>query len=115
MPSESEHLSKARSNRRFGYGLRAFGPCFRDWIVTSLFYAAVHFIEAFLAMRAVHSRSHADRDRYVLSFFRPQYPDYRHLKDDSKKARYESFKFNRTDIRKSVKRLNEVAKGAGYR
>ena len=55
-----------------------------------LFYAAVHYIEAFLAGKNLRSLSHKDRDDEVQrnGSLAPIYSDYRRLKDKSREARY---------------------------
>ena len=62
MPSEQEHMDKARHNEAFVQSLGIPTTTFLDWAVTGIFYAALHYVEAFLATQRVHSPSHRSRD-----------------------------------------------------
>jgi hypothetical protein len=61
-----------------------------DWAVTGIFYAALHYIEVFLATQSVHSPAHCSRETLFRRFpqLNPIYSEYRTLKDDSEGARY---------------------------
>ena len=64
MPTERSHLRQAEHNRVLIETLDPKDPRFLDWIVTAAFYAAVHFIEAWLAGINQHSSTHTDRDEW---------------------------------------------------
>lgn len=92
MPSEQAHLTQARHNEAFVQSLDMQTTVYLDWAVTGLFYAALHYIEAFLATQGQHSPSHRSRDTVFRSFsqLRPIYSQYRTLKDVSMQARYQA-------------------------
>ena len=66
-------------------------PEYRDWAVTALFYATVHYLRAYLAsVKQVTVSAHQD-----MHWIWPKYPElrqvkplYEHLKQQSQKARY---------------------------
>jgi hypothetical protein len=90
MPSEQEHLTQARHNEAFVQSLGIQAIAYLDWAVTGIFYAALHYIEAFLATQSVHSPAHRSRETLFRRFpqLNPIYSEYRTLKDDSEGARY---------------------------
>jgi len=68
------------------------GTPYSDWIVTSEFYAALHYVEAFFdtLYPPIHHRKHLFREKTIeeREETSPLYEDYRSLKDLSEKARY---------------------------
>lgn len=91
MPSVVEHLETAKRN----YGISKFlldnKNDYAEWIVISLFYSAVHFLEAFLASLPVpyHPDSQSERNNSVARYFSKDcYKKYALLKDKSIEARY---------------------------
>jgi hypothetical protein len=60
-----------------------------------LFYAALHYIDAFLAGKNMHPMDHAHRDEEIHNngSISDIYRDYRRLKDMSKQARYDIANF----------------------
>lgn len=66
MPSRDEHLAKAQGNETFAVSITHENQTKIDWTLVILFYVAVHYVEAYLAVQlSVHARSHTMRDRYV--------------------------------------------------
>ena len=91
MPSTSDHLSQARSNEKLAE-LLAKSP-FSDWRCTVLYYASLHYIQAYFTTLAPPRRfnSHTARDAAIqrdpgVSMIRE---DYRSLEDWSRRTRYE--------------------------
>ena len=62
MASKNQHLWQAEHNEEF---LKSIEPLesgkFIDWEVTGLFYAGIHYIEAFLVTKKLESSSHEQR------------------------------------------------------
>lgn len=88
MPARDDHLTQAQHNREFAESL---DPAkYSDWVATALFYAALHYVDAFLATRNVHPGRHDVRDHYVekVTELRPISDDYWALKNSSRTARY---------------------------
>jgi hypothetical protein len=91
VPQRHEHLSRARQTEQLALALNRDLPVCIDWAVAMLFYAALHYIDAFLAGKSVHPMNHKQRDEKIerngsLSGI---YGAYRRLKDLSRAARYE--------------------------
>lgn len=85
----SEHKARALRNEALCAHLRSTAPlAFPDWEVVSLFYAAVHLVEALLATRGVHSNDHHERRRQVLRILPAAHGAYRQLEILSRDARY---------------------------
>ena len=65
------------------------------------FYAALHYIDAFLMMRGTDPPRHMDRNDIVETdpTLSKIWPEYSQLYTDSKLARYEIHKFTREDVR----------------
>jgi hypothetical protein len=86
-----EHKQKAENNEYFVSTLQ--NP-FWDWAITGMFYAAVHYVEAYLATHnpPIHSRNHNVRDSNVQadSVLKAVYDDYRDLKNECHDARYQA-------------------------
>jgi hypothetical protein len=49
MPEASAHIAKAEHNEKFAAVIRGLSTEFLDWVVTAYFYAALHYLEAYLA------------------------------------------------------------------
>jgi hypothetical protein len=61
-------VDKAEHNRKFARFILSAGGDYPDWIVICVFYSALHFVEAFLAMKDYpRSRSHSERSGYLQS------------------------------------------------
>ncbi len=116
MPSFSDHVQQATHNEAFYQVIDK--NVYSDWAMTVLFYAALHYIDAFLGQVGIHPGGHETRDTILSNRkeLRPIYGHYRHLKDCSRNARYycNSFTLNQLQqcyggsfapIRKSVLRL----------
>lgn len=88
MPSHDDHLRQAQHNLEFSASLDE--TKYADWIANGLFYAALHYVDAFLATRGYHPGRHDVRDGFVekVAELKPIYDYYRGLKDGSRNARY---------------------------
>jgi hypothetical protein len=110
MPRDRDHLHIANNNEQFSQFLMT-NRAHLDWAVTGMFYAAMHYIEAYLATQNIHSGSHRMRDSSiyhnpVLSII---YDDYNDLKNDSIQARYYGHNFTLVDITSRIQSsLNTV-------
>lgn len=94
-----EYLQQAARNLAFAQYVRANKIDHLDWAATALFYAAVHYVNAYFVKYGFPiPRRHTSRDPKqpgrtnivqqdpTLSMI---YPFYRHLDDESRDARYE--------------------------
>jgi hypothetical protein len=88
VPDEATHLGQARHNEGF------FGKIDHsqdgDWAVTVLFYAALHYVDAYLARTRMHPANHSERGRMIHSTptVNAVRNHYRRLEDSSVDARY---------------------------
>ncbi|KPJ65246.1 MAG: hypothetical protein AMJ45_05405 [Syntrophobacter sp. DG_60] len=104
MASKEQHLKKAEHNERFFNHLDLDTTLFLDWIVTGIFYSALHYIRAIASMYGFENiASYGELDKLFdrLSILKRNldiYQDYRQLKDDSRDARYEMIKFVKVEV-----------------
>jgi hypothetical protein len=112
LSNAKDHRTKAEHNENFAATLSS--P-FHDWAVTVIFYAAVHYIEAYFAKEKppYHSPNHPLRDSAIgkTAFLKPIWKDYRELKNQSGLARYEAhIQFGQLDVDSAKKRLDKLRK-----
>jgi len=110
MPSEQEHARQALHNKEF---LGSFGrdsTPHLDWMVTVIFYTALHIVEQYLAHKGLHPADHTTRDAYLWRArgLKPIWLDYRCLKDESMRARYEVASFTADEIQGHQERLARI-------
>lgn len=92
MPAAHEHLARARENEALADELsREAQPAGVDWAIALLFYSSLHYIDAFLAGKHKHPRSHEERNYEVENngTLADIYAPYRKLEDMSRAARYD--------------------------
>jgi len=100
MPDWPIHLNQARHNETCysSIDIIAFG----DWAMTVLFYAALHYIDAWLDYYAGLSDpgGHDIRDAQLRSqsMLREIYPQYSRLKNRSRNARYFAVRFSGDEV-----------------
>ena len=97
MSTGQEHFDQATHDEGIARHLWAERSDAPDWRVTCLFYAAVHYVEAFLDEHDLgHSANHAVRYRHIRRHLSEILPHYRRLFDSSQDARYECTAIRRT-------------------
>ena len=65
MPQPAEHIAQAEKNERLYENL--IGTEFNDWAIVSLFYAALHYADAYFAQRVgVSPSNHSARNTVGL-------------------------------------------------
>lgn len=96
MPSKDDHVAQADRNINLCGEMRERGEF--EWAVTTMFYSAVHLMDAWLAVggKPPHPENHLVRERAIRSngHLRLQYDNYRELYDRSVDARYECVRFD---------------------
>jgi len=105
MPLTQDHLSIAKHNEEFYQSFDWDESPYNDWVVTGIFYAAIHYIEAYLDhVLSFHSGDHNTRDSAMgkLRELKVISHDYRSLKDDSENCRYDGQAFTGDEIRNDV-------------
>lgn len=111
MPSKDAHLRQANHNETFCSQL--LSTEFLDWAVTGIFYSALHYVDAYLAIKNIHpSRHYQGRDRWVAteSNLRHIWNQYRWLKDKSEAARYDVKHFTPAEAKDLKENEFEVLK-----
>jgi hypothetical protein len=100
VPSKFEHITKADGNAAFAMSLPLDSQTRIDWPLIALFYAAMHYVEAYLATLGQHVRSHTTRDTFLGrdANLRKIYSEYQDLKFYGYAARYEAFRFKAEDV-----------------
>ena len=94
MPSKVDHLSQAEKNETVSLEIAVPGALSArstDWEVTTLFYSALHFVDAFLDhSQSIHPQNHKDRRQWVsnASQLKPISKHYLELYDRSQDVRY---------------------------
>lgn len=99
--TEPQHRNKAAHNLALSTDLTAHGDEYRDWQVISVFYSAVHWVQAYLrAKTSTYPQTHEERDRliYTTPALKPIYPHYQELKSLSVTARYTCLPINDREV-----------------
>lgn len=112
MPSKDQHLAQAHHNEEFVAIFNLNTTPYIDWMVAGLFYAALHYIDSFLALHGIHPSQHDVRDGCIIKVrdLSPIWIDYRHLKDDRRAAQYDIVHFRPKDISNNIRPKFEAIK-----
>lgn len=107
MPRREEHLQQAKRNEKLAGTLQAE---YRDWCVTTLYYAGLHYIEMQLAVEGSHPPTHEERDPTISKhhLLRKIWSPYKKLKVLSRNARYEAYVVTDDDINSAKKWVGEI-------
>lgn len=98
MPNKDPHLEQAGRNASVADILVHDGT-YSEWVVTALFYEALHRVDAYLAAKySKHPKDHRERQRYVSLLLKHLHTDYRELESESRRARYDCVRFSTTEI-----------------
>jgi hypothetical protein len=118
MPTKDQHIQKANLNEDFGQAIYKLDLKFGCWIVVAYYYAALHWIDAYIDNRSgYHPPNHANRESYISkdsNLRNSIYNDYRDIKDDSRLARYGIGIFNDSRIeynRQILEKLKTTIQG----
>lgn len=90
MASRQQHQQRALDNEQFSRSLSS-GTQYLDWAVVGLFYAALHFVEAYLDKAAgQHIDTHVSREKFINvdRALKPVSKEYRELRQRCDDARY---------------------------
>ena len=95
-----QHLQRAEENESLARSMRLQIPNDFGWRVTVTFYAALHYVQAYLSSHGQYPTVHSARDSAVQRDPRLKaiFPDYRELKDRSRDARYECSVMSQQDV-----------------
>ena len=109
MPTLIEHLKQSENNFLLSSKLPPIEGS-TDWEITILFYAAVHYVEAYFSTNNLHYQTHGSRetairrDPKIAKIFR----DYREMYEYSRTARYDCRYFEDTAVASVQTRLNNI-------
>lgn len=96
-PTRQQHIDQANANEQLSYRLQSTDP---EWALTTLFYAALHWMSAYLGDIGLYPTTHALRRININS--RPELAQIRYryffLQDKSESARYDCVRFSAQDV-----------------
>ena len=92
-----EHLQAAIRNEEFAAAIGSLPERYAEWEVTALFYAALHYADAYLETQGIRPRDHSQRNRIVANLTNAG-GAYRRLFRLSLEARYELSRFTPQEI-----------------
>jgi uncharacterized protein (UPF0332 family) len=98
LPLKSEHISKAERNEKIAQTLAT--TMYWDWVVTILFYAALHYVDAILAVSGTHPENHTRRNDFMWTndTLKKIRSEYRTLETLSRNARYRVIAIDSDDL-----------------
>ena len=98
MASVEEHLDQFEHNLSVSSKLEAADDY--DWAVTTLFYAALQLMQAYMIRHDLVADSHRRREQLMLGHagLQPIVDQYRALRNLSEHARYECRRFSREEF-----------------
>lgn len=114
MPSLQKHLDKFNHNKSLisSSFFDLDNTQYLDWVVTIVFYSAVHLVEKELAAFNVttHSKSHVERERNILKIakFKHIYTQYHSLYNQSIRSRYDCCKFSKPEVQAIIDLLQDI-------
>jgi hypothetical protein len=103
MGSQASHISQAKHNESLATRLNDGMMEYKDWILITLFYSAVHYVESVRATKGDHSANHAERSNFIRDSYKSNRNfrnAYKSLKDGAWEARYLHDDVSRTDCAK---------------
>ena len=111
MPDALTHQRKAEHNRRAIAHLQSAGDEYLDWVVTVMFYTALHLVDQVLYhYTRANPRDHRQRHAAIASQVRlaPIYRDYREREWQSQRSRYECAPFTPAEVHALSARLDHI-------
>lgn len=97
MPELDRHLPQAERNESAADAMATLPNRHPDWEVTMLFYSALHYVDAFLATRGLHPRTHFERNDLLSNL--TDISEYYHiLFMRSMNARYHIYQFTPPEV-----------------
>lgn len=116
MPDLDTHQKQVEHNHQTTAYLQQAGDDYLDWVVTLLFYTALHLVDQVLYHTAqLHPRNHFQRHAAIANTLAltPIYPDYHELEHQSRRSRYECARFTSEEIERlsdGLARIEQVVK-----
>lgn len=109
MPTKDQHNQKAERNENFAKRI-AEKTGYYDWAVTVLFYAALHYVDAILAVSRIDPHKHEERQDSIQKndTLRRVYGEYRMLEALSRNARYYAVEIDNGDWHEAEVEFNAL-------
>ncbi len=111
MPIAAQHHAKINHNRDFVSFLKTSSSPFNDWVITGMFYIALHQIECYLDEKiGHHCNTHSQRHDWMsrTADLNRIWYDYRELYDKSMDARYGSATMTADDVSEAEECLEAI-------
>jgi hypothetical protein len=104
------HINWARQNEEFAKSLDPKFNIDANWAITAVFYAAVHYVDAYFAARGQRPVDHDEREQKLNrdDFFASVRKIYKELKRLSREARYEMAPYGEKEVRQSQALLEHI-------
>ncbi|MYC36576.1 MAG: hypothetical protein F4X66_06640 [Chloroflexi bacterium] len=107
MLTARDYLALAERNEQFVEAIASLPQRFPEWEITTLFYAALHYANAFLATRGHDPGNHARRNELIVNLTNVG-QDYHDLYRLSLNARYRGISY-------TPHRVDEIKSGPFHR
>lgn len=117
MPTSNEHERQAQKNETLAERLDTQFNQYEDWVVTTMFYSALHYVECELTKHGMSASNHGERQRKINQCKQipgDVYRLYRTLEDLSRDARYECVSISAIDVLESHTKLDRIKDFLGY-
>jgi len=111
MPDLIAHQHQVEHNQAVITFLKQAGTDHLDWIVTIMFYTAMHLVDQVLYKRhQLNPRNHHQRHAAIANdaALALVYADYRELEHQSRQSRYECVLFSESEVDRLAARLVRV-------
>ena len=117
MPDPSEHETQAEKNERFADEISSNYTDYDDWLITSKFYAALHYVDCTLVNDDRQANNHTDR-KNMMKDSRDVSPRafslYKSLYEMSLRSRYECMEVESRHISRAEKCLVGIKSQLGF-
>lgn len=109
--NKKAHWDKAQHNQAASAFLGQDTDDYRDWQVTTTFYAAIHLLQGYFSNKTRHyPQTHQERDELIATSpdLSPIWSSYRELKRLSVSTRYLCLPTNSHDVNESLSLLGKI-------
>ena len=112
MPDLATHHQKVQHNQQVIAHLQTASDIYLDWVVTAMFYAALHLVDQVLYHNnaRLNPRNHRERHAAIgqQPALAPVYRDYRELEQQSRRSRYDCAHFTLQEVQWLARRLARI-------
>lgn len=106
----AKHLKWARDNESLAETFSLIDHFDADWCITVVFYAAVHYVDAYLAARDRTVGDHSEREHAIAhdAILSQIFGQYTELKRMSREARYQMAEYSEPEVKKAKRFLETI-------